>query len=92
MPKEDDYNTLNELAERLGLEDQERESFVTSSMKRLGYRPRVDWDEPENNGGDDKGSGDFFSGKRQQRQQRQVRDGSGRQQQASGGGGGWQYE
>lgn len=73
MPAQEDYETLQGLAERLGLDEKESDSFISSSMQRLGYRPKTQWDEPE---GDDSGDskGDFFSGRRQQRQQRDVRD------------------
>lgn len=73
MPAEEDYETLQSLAERLKLEDDERERFVSSSMQRLGYKPKTSWDEPEGDEDGDKG-GDFFSGRRQQRQSRDVRD------------------
>lgn len=87
MPAQDDYETLQGLAERLGLDEKESDSFISSSMQRLGYKPKVQWDEPEDEGNSGGDRGDFFSGRRQQRQQRDV--GNGRQQQqqrrASGG-------
>lgn len=92
-PAEADYNALHSLAERLQLEDDQREKFVNSSMKRLGYKPRTQWEPPEQEdggkGGDD--DGDFFGGGKQQRERRQVREdrpgGSG-----NGSGAGWQYD
>jgi len=93
MGLQEDRDMLDGLAERLGLEDNERDQFITSSMKRLGYRPRMDWDEPEpeNNGGGNDG-GDFFS-RRQQRQSRDVGRSGGRDRGGNGGraSGGYDY-
>lgn len=81
MPAQEDYESLQQLAERLQLDEKESESFITSSMQRMGYKPKTQWDEPEEEGnGGDKG-GDFFSGRRQQRQQREVTNGGRREQQ-----------
>lgn len=87
---DDDYEFVTGFAERLGLEDKDKDSFIKSSMTRLGYKPRISWDPPENDGnggGDD--DGDFFSRGNKNRERRQVRDD--RQQQRGGGGGNWQY-
>jgi len=89
MAAADDHATLSELAERLGVDDEERDQFVSSSMKRLGYKPRTDWDDPDPDENKGNGGGDFFSRKREQnqRQQREVpgRGGQQRQRQQSGG-------
>jgi len=91
MPAQDDRQMLDELAERLGLEDDDREKFISSSMKRLGYKPRVDWDDPDPEGDGGKDDGDFFSRKRNERQSRDVsgrqRPGDQQQRQRSSGGG-----
>ena len=86
-PAEQDYADLSNWAERLGLEDEQKEKFINSSMKRLGYKPRTQWEPPEPEGDEGKGKGDddFFGGsggKPAGRQQREVR----------GGGSNWQYE
>jgi hypothetical protein len=66
MPAKDDHDLLHQLAERLGLDDGETENFVTSSMRRLGHRAQIAWEDatPQD---DEEGGGDFFSKKRQQR-------------------------
>lgn len=76
MPAQDDYESLSSLAERLGLDDKEKDSFVNSSMQRLGYKPRTSWEDGEDED-ESKGGGDFFSGRRQQRNQRDVNRGGG---------------
>lgn len=90
-PAEQDYAELSSWAERLGLEDDQKDKFINSSMKRLGYKPRTQWEPPEpENGGDNNDDGDFFSGGGKPRERRQVRDdrsgGGGK------GGGSWQYD
>lgn len=91
MGAKDDKDLFDSVAEMLGLEDDERENFVTSAMRRRGHKPRIDWDDAE--GGQSEGGGDFFSKRR--REQRQVGgqrgQQGGQQRRASGGGGGWQY-
>lgn len=91
-PAEEDYNSLTALAERLQLEDDQREKFINSSMKRLGYKPRTQWEppEPEDGGKGKDDDGDFFGGGKQQREQRQVRQE--RQGGSGSGGAGWQYD
>jgi hypothetical protein len=94
MPANEDYESLQSLAERLKLEGDDRENFVSSSMKRLGYKPATQWQEPEPEGNDNNDSGDFFS-RKQKREQRRVQGGGG----GGGNGGnndsnngsGWQY-
>lgn len=54
---------LSELAEDLGLEDDEKSDFIDGSMKRRGFKPVTSWTDPEPE--NDKGSGDFFSRKRE---------------------------
>lgn len=56
---------LGEVADKLGLEDDERDSFVNSGMARQGFKQTSSWTEPDDdkNG---KSGGDFFSGKRRE--------------------------
>ena len=70
---QDDFDTLSALAERLGLDEDESHNFVSSSMKRLGYKAREMWEDGD---GDSKsGSGDFFGKKREERPARRQRSG-----------------
>lgn len=60
---QEDQDMLSELAERLGLDDDETDSFIGDAMKRLGYRARRMWED----GDDDdrgRGGGDTFSVRR----------------------------
>lgn len=88
MAKDDDHGLLAELAKRFKLNDDEAGDFISSGMKRLGYVPKVEWDEPapENGGGD---GGDFFTKRRQQNSGGNSGGGNGGQRQARGGD--WQY-
>jgi len=88
MAAKDDFESLRDWAERLGLSEEEGENFITSSMRRLGHRARIDWDDAEESGGG--GGGDFFA-RRQGREQRKV-TGQRQPQRRASGGGGWQYE
>lgn len=83
---EDALAYLSEVAENLGLEDDERESFINSGMARKGFKQVSSWAEPDVDDGD-KGGGDFFSTKRRESQSRQV----GGQRKSGGGGAGWAY-
>ena len=65
------FETLKEMAEDLfGDDDQQKETYVTEHMKRMGYRMRVIF---EDNDDDDSGKGDSFTssifggGKRERR-------------------------
>jgi hypothetical protein len=85
MPAEDDFGSLSELAERLGLDDSEKENFISSGMKRLGYKARAIWEDSDNDN-DGGGNGDFFASKRRER--REVNDDKGSRRprrEASGG-------
>lgn len=87
MGAQEDRTLLDDVAERLGLDDDERNDFVNSGMKRLGYKPRMDWDDPDpDEGKDGKGGGDFFS-RRKEEKQRQSRDVSGGRQRPGDRGG-----
>lgn len=86
MPAQEDHERFSGIADELGLEDDDRESFITSAMKRLGYKPRMAWDEREDDGGKGKDDGDFFT-RRQKRETRQVRPE--RKERSSGSD--WQY-
>lgn len=85
MPAEDDFNMFSELAERMGLEDEERENYITQHMKRLGYKMRTAWDEPESGDGNKNELG-FF--KEKTRERRTIEP---RQRRASGGNDGGFY-
>lgn len=83
---EDDFGFLSEFVKRLGLDDEESDKFISSSMTRLGHKRRIMWEDGESDGNSDDG-GDFFSTKRRERgAQRPV--GGGGDRRASGGGGG----
>lgn len=88
MPAKDDFDMLGQLAERLGLDDDEKDGFISSSMERLGHKRSVSW---EDNQEGDSGSGDFFSKKRE-RQTRQVPTGNRRTGTDGGNSAGWQYQ
>lgn len=62
---------FEEIVDDLGLEDDERESFITSAMTRKGFKPVTTWSDPEPDNSSGK-TGDFFSAKKQQREQREV--------------------
>lgn len=68
---EKDHARFEDLADELKLEDDDRDGFITSSMKRKGYQQRTVWADPEP---DDKGKdgGDYFSARRGAREKRQV--------------------
>lgn len=66
MPAEEDHATISEMADRLGLEGDERDEYITEHMGRLKYRPRTVWDDPEDedgNGGGDNVKPGFFGKK-----------------------------
>jgi len=64
--KENDLARITSFADEMGLEEgsEERDNFITSSMKRLGYEVKtlIEWIVPD--GSDNKDKGDFFSAKR----------------------------
>ena len=92
MAANEDFDMLKALSERLGLEGPDEENFITSSMRRMGYRPRVDWDEPEGEEQESSGPVDFFARSGKRREQRPVRgDRQPPERKAAGGGSGWQY-
>lgn len=72
---QEDFDLFSGLAERLGLDENEAESFVGSAMKRLGHRPRLLWEDGDDNNEGGSG-GDFFSrisGGSQRRESRPTR-------------------
>ncbi len=83
---QEDLEKFLGIAEELGLEDDEANSFVSSAMKRKGHRPKLSWEDADTSDGDGSG-GDFFSsitgGKR--RETRPTRP------QRKSGGSDWQY-
>lgn len=88
MSAQEDFDLFESIAEKLGLDDDERGSFINSAMKRLGHKARVAWDDAEE-GGSGNGGGDFFSRRRESRQVPPGRRDRGDDRRASGGG--WQY-
>lgn len=107
MPAQEDHQRFSDMADELGLEDDDRDGFISSAMKRKGYKETRGWADPDpdpNNGGGNDG-GDFFSQRRNQQNSgertRRVPTGSRGGQQNSGGsqsnnsrdggGSGWQY-
>lgn len=85
MAAKDDFDLFNQVAEMLGLAEDETENFVTSAMRRRGHKPLIQWGDSEEGGGE--GGGDFFSRKRETRKVGQRPD---RSRQGNSGGG-WQY-
>lgn len=92
MSAKDDFDALTDWAERLQLDEGQAESFITSSMRRLGHKPSVLWNDAEE-GSDEGGSlSDFFGGGKRREQRRvQGQQGQGEQRQRRGGGSDWQY-
>lgn len=66
MTAQDDFLKFSEVAEMLGLKDDEHENFITSAMKRRGHKPKLDWVDGDDN--DEENSGDFFTPKRRARE------------------------
>lgn len=89
MAAQEDQGMLEELAERLGLENDEADNFISSAMKRLGYRARRIFEDDDSGNNSGSGGGDFFSQKRQRT--REIPNRRGGQRKASGFGMG-QYE
>lgn len=87
MSAKDDFDALTDWAERLGLEESQAESFITSSMRRLGHKPSVLWNDAEESQEEGGTLRDFFGGSKQ-REQRPVR---GQQQPPQRKASGWQY-
>jgi hypothetical protein len=95
-PAAEMFEALSEMALDLFGDDdnaaEERDNYVTSHMKKLGYRARVIFedagDDDGNNGGDSFTSSLFGNG---QRQRRDVGGGGRSQRRASGGFGSGQY-
>ncbi len=67
MSAQDDFLKFSEIAELLGLENEENENFISSAMKRRGHKPVLTWADAEGDGDGDGNSGDFFSAKRRTR-------------------------
>lgn len=91
MAAKDDFDALTDWAERLGLDEGQAENFVTSSMRRLGHKPSVLWNDSEESGDEGGGVSDFFGGGKR-REQRRVsgQQGQGESRQRRGGSD-WQY-
>lgn len=85
MAAKDDFDLFGQVAEMLGLDEEETENFVTSAMRRRGHKPLIQWGDSDD--GDDK-SGDFFTRKRETRRVGNRPANRGRE---TGSGGGWQY-
>lgn len=84
MSAEDDFNMFSALAERMGLDEEESQNYITEHMKRLGYKMRTAWDEPDNEGNGNSQLS-FFKGEKQ-RERRTIEP---RQRKASGDSGGF---
>lgn len=81
---------IQSLAERLGMDEKESRSFVGSTMKRLGYSQRVEYDDPEPPQEENEDEDDYFSNRRKGREQREIPQG--KTGTDGGRGSGWQYE
>lgn len=84
---EEDYEHISGLAERLKLEGEDADRFVSDSMKRLGHRPRTVWEDAEPEGGEGGDDGDFFTRKSQKQAQKRTQ----REVSTSRNRGDWQY-
>jgi hypothetical protein len=91
MPKDEDLASVTAMADRMGLEGDARDRYIHKHMQMFGYKPRMDWDEPDGNE-EQEDDNDFFAAKKK-REQRPVGGGaSGGGAAASGGGKqNWQY-
>lgn len=85
MSAQEDHDRFRGIAEELGLEDDEADSFVKSSMLRKGYKAITQWADDDSDG-KGAGGGDFFSGKRQTKSQRPQAG-----KRPADRGAGWQY-
>ena len=74
MAAEKDQEMLTDLAERLGLEDDEKENFVNSGMRRLGYKPREVWEDSDDDN-PKSSDGDFFTTKRKPKREQRATKG-----------------
>ncbi len=81
MSAQEDLQHLTTLANRLELEDEERDKFIGSAMKRLGHKSRDVWEDGDGEGSET--GGDFFSTKR--REQRPTRTSQRRSSNNDGG-------
>lgn len=61
---QEDYDDLSKVAEKLELDDDEKDNFISSGMKRLGHKVRQVWEDSDDDGKSE--SGDFFSSKRRE--------------------------
>jgi len=64
MPAKEDYEHLSTLADRLELDDDERDKFINSAMTRLGHKSREVWEEGDGDAESPQSGGDFFTTKR----------------------------
>jgi hypothetical protein len=73
MGKVDDaLARLGEMADELNLDDDDdRNNFIESAMKRLGFTQTAAWAEPDD-GKSNSGGGDFFKRANGPREQRRV--------------------
>jgi hypothetical protein len=84
MGAQEDYARFSELAEELGFEEKEHENFVNKAMAKKGYKPVMNWTDPEPEGNEGESSSFFGSGGNRSQQRRNV-GGGGRER--SGGSG-----
>lgn len=66
MSAQEDFTLFSQVAEMLGLENDDHDNFITSAMKRRGHKPKLDWVDGDGDGKDD--TGDFFTSKRRTRE------------------------
>jgi hypothetical protein len=95
MPKDDDLAAVTAMADRMQLEGNDREKYVRDHMQRFGYKPRMDWDEPDpEEGQEEEREESFFTKKREEKQQREVRPPAAGKGTGTDGSKGksWQYE
>jgi hypothetical protein len=67
MPAEDDYKKFNELADELGYEGKQRDTFINDAMEHKGHISKSVWEDappPGAGDGDKSGDGDFFANRK----------------------------
>lgn len=62
MGAQEDYNMLSELADRMQVDDKEREGMIADGMKRLGHVARSVWEDAKPD--DSSGSTSMFGSRK----------------------------
>lgn len=70
MAAQDDLERFNAFADEMDFDDETRQNFVNSSMKRKGHKPVMTWADNDDDGDGDDGDSDFFTSKRKSRETR----------------------